>query len=54
MEFINGKMDGFIKVIFRMIIEMDLVNYLIVKTAFIEAIGLMDNKHKINHHNSLK
>jgi hypothetical protein len=54
MEFINGKMDGFIKEIFRMIIEMGSVNYLMVKTVFIEVIGLMDNKHKINHHNSLK
>jgi hypothetical protein len=44
MEFINGKMDGYIKETFKMIIEMDLVNCMMVKSLIIVVIGKMANK----------
>lgn len=47
MECINGKMGGFTKEIFKMIIEMDMENSLMVRLVFIEAIGLMENKFKV-------
>lgn len=47
MECINGKMGGFTKEIFKMIIEMDMENSLMVRLVFIEVIGLMENKFKV-------
>ena len=44
MEFINGKMDGFIKEILMMIIEMDMANYMMDTRLCTEDIGKMDSK----------
>jgi hypothetical protein len=39
MEYINGRMDGYTKETFKMIIEMDLDSYIKDKNACIKAIG---------------
>lgn len=54
MEFISGKMVGYIKEILKMIIEMVLANFSMDKIVYIKAIGLMDNNHKMNNLNFQK
>lgn len=44
MGFINGKMVGFTKEIFKTITEMAMESYLIIVEVYIEAIGKMGNK----------
>lgn len=43
-EFINGKMDGHIKAIFKMISGMVMGSFMIEKNVYIEDIGKMGNK----------
>jgi len=44
MEFMNGKMDGAIKEISKMTLEMGTENCLMGESAFIRDTGLMENK----------
>ena len=45
MEYTLGKMDGAIREIFKMIIEMDMENYILMKeNQFHKVIGKMDNR----------
>ena len=44
MEYMNGRMDGHIRVILKMIIVMGMVSYMMAIKWYIRDIGKMDNK----------
>lgn len=54
MEFMNGKMDGSTKEIFKMIIEMDMVNFMIKKGQFLREFGKMESKHLLEDRKELE
>ena len=48
MVFMSGRMDGLIKEILKMIIEMVMDSFMIKINWYIKVIGRMDSKHPIN------